>query len=105
MSRTRKWTQSIVQVEAKLLYDYFEPRGSVTGYYQQIGVTYESTEGLETLISDFLQESGGVLVKVEDSWIPEFEGRDREILEKCGDWRSKGVWYSSGRAFFSDEEG
>jgi len=37
-------------------------------------------------------------------WIPDFDGDDKEIVEKRGDPTRPGIWYTSGKAFFDRED-
>ena len=76
----------------------------IVGYYQRVGVTYESWEELTNLVSHFIAETDGTFLRIEEMWNPDFEGADRDIVELCGDWSVKGIWYYSGRAFYCAEE-
>ncbi len=75
------------------------------GYYQTIGATTDDSRDLYALVKEYVAgDTGGQLLEIEDVRPAELDGRDADIHEVCGDPSVRGVWYSSGRAFYSDDD-
>jgi hypothetical protein len=92
----------LLQVEARTS---LEVSNGGRGYFQQLGITALSTQQLVELAREFLKnDPQSDLVKVVETWEPDFEGDDAEIRDLCTDVSSVGVWYFSGRAWFDDDE-
>ena len=96
----------LVSVEAKPPETFsFDPPREVAGYYQTFGVTARDDAQMLLLIQDYLtQDLGSTLINISERWAPNFDGGDADIREDVGDLENVGLWYSSGRAWFSPEE-
>jgi hypothetical protein len=76
----------------------------LAGYYQTLGVTARSREELVELVRAFIrQDLDSSLLEISEMWVPEFEGRDSDIKVLCSNLDAVGIWYSSGRAWYSDD--
>jgi hypothetical protein len=76
----------------------------VRGYYQLFGVTSRSHQEMVDQIKKYLTDDvGSSLIEVDEMWVPDFEDSDADLKDVCGDLGKVGIWYTSGRAFFHDE--
>jgi hypothetical protein len=97
----------LLSVEArpgdKLISDPGDP--PVVGYFQTLGITAKDEFDLQTIVRKFLYDDlGSELLRIDERWLPDFDGADSDIAEHLGDTTKPGIWYSSGRAFYGLEE-
>jgi hypothetical protein len=93
-----------IAVEAKHNKDIvsFDSTSQIAGYYQTFGVTASNEEELKEQITEYLySDTGGTLVQIKKRWIPDFSGKDKRLREYVKDINTKGIWYKSGKAWFS----
>lgn len=104
--KTSNLVKLLVSVEAKQPETFsFDPPREVAGYYQTFGVTACDDAQMLLLIQDYLtQDLGSTFINVSERWVPDFDGADADIREDVGDLESVGLWYWSGRAWFSPDE-
>ncbi len=95
----------LVRVEAKPGSKIqFDPPGTVRGYYQRLGVTARNNRDLIEIVRAYVSEdTGGEVLELDDSSVPDFEGTDSDIRDECDGIETRGIWYISGRAFYGDE--
>jgi hypothetical protein len=75
------------------------------GYYQTFGVTAHDESEIPVLLQDYPHKDlASTLVAISDRWPPDFEGADADLRDVVGDTSSRGIWYSSGRAWFGPED-
>lgn len=93
----------LVSVEAKPGKNVVvDPDHELEGYYQTLGVTARSEEELRMLVQEFLtSDLGSALVEISERWSPDFDGSDADLRDEVADLNEVGIWYSSGRAWFS----
>lgn len=74
---------------------------SVTGYYQKFGVTQASPEEACRLVVGQISPPG--FLDWGDSVVSTVDVKrlDSQILARSGDWTRPGIWYKSGRIFFT----
>ena len=83
----------------------FDRDNRVEGYYQTLGVTASDEEELKRLVIEYLSSSlESTLVEIVERRAADFSGEDSKIEKLVGDIDSIGIWYKSGRAWFSPEE-
>jgi hypothetical protein len=96
----------LVSVEVKHSKEFvkFDSEYRIDGYFQTFGITASNEEELEKLIIDYLDaDMKSTLVKIEERWIPNFSGRDKYLKKLVGEINTKGIWYVSGKAWFSPD--
>jgi hypothetical protein len=77
---------------------------AVKGYYQTLGVTARDEVELRNLIKDYLaSDLQSQLAEISETWRPDWDGSDRDLIDVLGDLGKVGVWYASGRAWFGPE--
>lgn len=78
---------------------------NVGGYFQTLGVTATDDSELRQIVRDFLYaDLQSELVEISEQWPPDFEGADQDIADVVGAVNRVGIWYASGRAWFSADE-
>jgi hypothetical protein len=105
----------LVRIEAKpgpiVEFDSPEP---IEGYIQLLGVTARDRAELVRVVREYIHKNlqsslvhknlQSSLVNVIDMSVPDFENQDADIKEICGDMTKVGVWYYSGRFWFSKDD-
>ena len=76
---------------------------SVAGFYRLLGMTVHDEAHLVAQATSELLREGAILDRIEQVWVPDFEGDDSDLLETVGDPSVPGMWYTSGYAFFGSE--
>ena len=77
----------------------------VIGYFQTIGVTARDEKELRGLVEEYLRaDLDSELIGIDERWVPDLTGSDRDIQDQIGDLTKMGIWYTSGRAFYGPEE-
>jgi hypothetical protein len=76
------------------------------GYYQRLGATAEGPADLHFLVTKFIEaDSGGRLLDIDNMEVADLNGSHSNLKDRCGDLTKRGVWYTSGHAFYSDHDG
>jgi len=75
------------------------------GYYQRLGVTAEDAADLQALVREHVATgTGGTLLDVDEIEVADLADRHRDLRERCRDATARGIWYESGRGFYSGED-
>jgi hypothetical protein len=75
------------------------------GYFQRLGVTAKDKEHLAQIVREFVErDTGAIVIRMDDFASPDFDHIDKDIKDTCGNISECGVWYSSGRAFFTETD-
>jgi hypothetical protein len=73
------------------------------GYYQRLGATAHGPADLRSIVTKYIEaDSGGQLLDIDDMKVADLDGDHSDLKDRCGDLTKRGVWYKSGRAFYSD---
>jgi hypothetical protein len=74
------------------------------GYYQRVGATADDPADLHAILKQYVaSDTGGQLLEVDAVEAADLDGAHRDLKECCTDVSVRGVWYSSGRGFYSDD--
>lgn len=77
------------------------------GYFQTLGVAAKDNRELVAIVRQFIYDDlESELIDIPEIWVPDFEGDDSDIKDLCRELRKgeTGIWYHSGRAWFSDDD-
>jgi hypothetical protein len=81
-----------------------DPGEGVAGFFRLLGITVSDEAQLVAQATAELLRDGALFDRVEDVWVPDFEGDDSDIADIVGDPSVPGTWYTSGYAAFSEDD-
>lgn len=83
----------------------FDPP-TIVGFFQNLGLTVENERHLLSLVQQHLSETelGATLIDIDDISVPDFDGDDADLADYRELSDTLGIWYVSGRAYYSDDE-
>lgn len=96
----------LVNIEAKAgsIVEFDSPK-PIKGYIQLLGVTARSQPELVQLVKEYIyKDLESTLIDVLEMSVPDFENQDADIKDICGDMTRVGIWYCSGRFWFSEDD-
>lgn len=73
------------------------------GYYQRFGVTAASEEQIVSIIKHYLNDDLGSSIVDLEIGDPDFDGVDSDIWPYVGPLDQHGIWFKSGRAFYTED--
>jgi hypothetical protein len=74
------------------------------GYYQRLGVTAADAADLIAIVKGYLEaDTGARLLDVDAMEVADLAGQHQDLRDVCGESATRGVWYASGRGFYSGD--